>query len=108
MVFGVAMRVVPVFTGARLWSGRWRDASFYLLNAAVLTRAMQVSAEVPGLQVVATYVWVSGVLGVAAFVAFAVNVVMTMRSRPRALSAEQPPVYQHDPVATGLMGRRKP
>jgi hypothetical protein len=107
MVFGVAMRVVPVFSGATLWSGRWRDASFYLLNAAVLTRSIQVCAEVPRLQAVATYVWVSGVLGVAAFVAFAVNVVMTMRSRPRAPAGEQQPVYQHDPVAMGLMGKRE-
>ena len=105
MVFGVAMRVVPVFSGTKLWSGGWRDASFYLLNATVLTRALQLFAEVPGWQPVASLVCVSGVLGVAAFGAFAVNVVMTMRSRPRAGVGEQQPAYQHDPVAAGLMGR---
>ncbi len=105
MVFGVAMRVVPVFTGAKLWSGGWRDVSFYLLNGAVIARALQAVAELPGWQSVGAYAVLSAPLGLAAFVAFAVNVVMTMGSRPRHDTGAGQPVYENDPVAAGFTGR---
>ena len=42
MVLGVASRVVPNFTGKPLWSAGARDAAFYLLNASLLIRALEV------------------------------------------------------------------
>ena len=42
MVLGVASRVVPNFTGKALWSPGARDAAFYLLNASMVLRALEV------------------------------------------------------------------
>jgi hypothetical protein len=42
MVLGLASRVVPNFTGHTLWSPRARDAAFYLLNASMALRALEV------------------------------------------------------------------
>ena len=81
MIVGVATRIVPVFSGAPLWSGTTRDATFYLLNAAVVTRGLQVVVEVAGNETVWPYIALSGVFGLAAFIAFALNVIMTIRSK---------------------------
>lgn len=80
MIIGVATRVVPVFARAPLWSGTTREATFYLLNAAVLTRGLQAVVEITGSDAVWPYISLSGVFGVAAFIAFALNVAMTIRS----------------------------
>lgn len=84
MIIGVSMRVVPVFAGGPLWSPVCREAAYYLLNAAVLTRGLQVVVELTGLVAVWPYIALSGVLGWAAFVVFALNVVMTLRARTPA------------------------
>lgn len=88
MIIGVATRIVPVITGTPLWSAKARDATFGLLNAAVATRALQVVVELTGSDAVWPYISLSGAFGLAAFIAFALNVFMTLRSRtplaPRA------------------------
>jgi hypothetical protein len=84
MVLSVASRVVPNFTGKPLWSVTARDAAFYLLNASLLVRALEVPIGF-GLWVGAwPYIAFSGPLGVAAMVLFALNVVMTVRQQPSA------------------------
>ncbi len=87
LIIGVASRIVPVFTGNRLWSPRWREATYYLLNAAVAMRALQAVVEIGGIEVLWPYVSLSGPLGLAAFVAFSANVLMTMGARRRSLAA---------------------
>ena len=89
MIIGVATRIVPVFTGAPLWSSKTRDATFALLNAAVAARALQVVVELAGSEAVWPYISLSGAFGLAAFVAFATNVFMTIRSRT-AVAATAP------------------
>ncbi len=87
LIIGVATRIVPVFTGSRLWSPRWREATYYLLNAAVAARALQGVVELAGAGQVWPYIALSGPLGLAAFIAFTANVMMTMRARPRPPAA---------------------
>ncbi|MDE2484868.1 MAG: DUF542 domain-containing protein [candidate division NC10 bacterium] len=82
MIIGVAARLIPVFAGTPLWSKGWRDAAFYLLNAAVVVRGLEVLVEVVGLSDMWPYISFSGLLGVGAFAAFAVNVFMTVRAHP--------------------------
>ena len=82
IIVGVAARLIPVFAGTPLWSKGWRDAAFYLLNAAVVARGLEVLVEVAGLSDVWAYISLSGPLGVGAFAAFAANVFMTMRANP--------------------------
>ena len=85
MVLGVASRVVPNFTGKPLWSPRARDAAFYLLNASMAIRALEVPVAL-GLWVQAwnLIAW-SGPLGVGAMVLFATNILMTVRRQPSPL-----------------------
>jgi hypothetical protein len=82
MVLGVASRVVPNFTGKPLWSTRARDASFYLLNASMLVRALEVPVGLGVWTGTWNYIAWSGPLGVLAMVCFTINVVMTVR-RPQ-------------------------
>ena len=88
MVLGVASRVVPNFTGKPLWSPRARDVAFYLINASMAIRAL----EVPIAFGVWTDAWNliawSGPFGVLAMILFAVNIVFTVRQQPE--SAAQP------------------
>ncbi|MBZ0169024.1 membrane protein [Candidatus Methylomirabilis lanthanidiphila] len=84
IIVGVAARLIPVFAGTPLWSTGWRDTTFYLLNAAIATRGLELLVEVAGLAGVWPYISVSGVFGVGAFAAFAVNVIMTVRAYPTA------------------------
>ena len=84
MIIGVATRIVPVITGNPMWSTTCTRATYYLLNAALATRALQVVIGVSGSEALAPYVSLSGPLGMAAFGAFATNVLMTMRLRREA------------------------
>ncbi|MBX3023952.1 NnrS family protein [bacterium] len=79
MIVGVALRILPALSGAALWSGAWRDATFWLLNAAVALRALQVVVALGGPPALWPATAVSGMLGVAALVAFTVNLAMTLR-----------------------------
>ncbi len=85
MVLGVASRVVPNFTGKPLWSPHARDAAFYLLNASMLVRALEVPIGFgvwPGAWNVIAW---SGPPAVAAMILFTINIIMTVRQRPAAL-----------------------
>ena len=79
MIIGVALRILPALSGAALWSSAWRDATFWLLNGTVALRGLQVVVAFGGPPVLWPFTAVSGVLGVAAFVAFTVNLAMTLR-----------------------------
>lgn len=78
MIFGVSMRVIPTAARLPLWSERWRDASFWLLNVGVLVRLCEVVAFGQGLQWLYPWTALSGLLTWAAFLAFATNVLMTL------------------------------
>ncbi|MDE2059701.1 MAG: DUF542 domain-containing protein [candidate division NC10 bacterium] len=100
IIVGVAARLIPVFAGTPLWSTRWRDATFYLLNATIVTRGLELLVEVAGLAEVWPYISISGLLGVGAFAAFAVNVFMTMRAHPLTVA---PGPTGIDPLADNLV-----
>lgn len=101
MVLGVASRVVPNFTGQPLWSPRARDAAFYLLNASMAIRAL----EVP----IGFGVWLgawnliawSGPMGVLAMVLFTVNILFTVRQKRSEPMQPAIPVRSLQPFAAG-------
>lgn len=100
IIVGVAARLIPVFAGTPLWSTGWRDATFYLLNAAVITRGLELLVEVAGLADVWPYISISGLVGVGAFAAFTANVFMTVRMRPLTVAAG---TTETDPLADNLV-----
>lgn len=100
IIVGVAARLIPVFAGTPLWSTGWRDATFYLLNAAVITRGLELLVEVAGLADVWPYISISGLVGVGAFAAFTANVFMTVRMRPLTVAADP---TETDPLADNLV-----
>jgi uncharacterized protein involved in response to NO len=101
MVLGIASRVVPNFTGKPLWSPRARDAAFYLLNASMAIRALEVPIGF-GLwpQAWNLIAW-SGPLGVLAMVLFTINIMMTVRQRPATVLQPAVAVQSLHPIATG-------
>jgi hypothetical protein len=100
MVLGVASRVVPNFTGKPLWSVKIRDAAFYLLNASMLVRALELPIGF-GFWVGAwPYIAWSGPLGVAAMVLFALNIIMTVRQQPSVVAQPVIPAAALQPRST--------
>lgn len=93
MMLGVASRVVPNFTGKALWSPGARDAAFYLLNASMAFRALEVPVGLGFWPQAWNYIAFSGPLGVAAMVLFTMNVIMTVR--PQHAPLIQPAVPAH-------------
>jgi uncharacterized protein involved in response to NO len=85
MVLGVASRVVPNFTGKPLWSPYARDGAFYLLNASMAVRALEVPIGFGFWPQAWNLIAWSGPLGVLAMMLFTMNIIMTMRQRPPAL-----------------------
>ena len=82
MVLGVASRVVPNFTGNALWSPRGREAAFYLLNASMVVRALEVPIGFGIWSEAWNLIAWSGPLGVMAMLIFALNIAATVRQRP--------------------------
>ena len=72
-----------------------RGAAFYLLNASMLVRALELPIAFGFL--VGAWSWIawSGPLGVIAMALFAVNIIMTVRQQPS-------PVLQHQIPAQAL------
>ena len=73
MVFGVALHVLPRFTGRTLFSERAADVQFWTANAGLVAMSagwMAAAGEVAR---------VGGALVWASFMLFALNVVMTVR-----------------------------
>jgi hypothetical protein len=97
MVLGVASRVVPNFTGNPLWSSKARDAAFYLLNASMLVRALEVPIGLGmWVQTWNAIAW-SGPLGVLAMVCFTLNIVMTIRHPQSGLTMPAIPAQSLGP-----------
>ena len=73
MIFGIALHVLPRFTGRSLYSERLADAHFALVNLGLLT---MVAGWLGGIAAFAT---TGGLLLWVGFAAFAVNVIGTVR-----------------------------
>jgi hypothetical protein len=101
MVLGVASRVVPNFTGNPLWSPRARDAAFYLLNASMLVRALEVPIGFGMWSGAWNLIAWSGPLGVLAMLLFAINILMTVRQQPSPLAQPVVPLRSLQPLAAG-------
>ena len=100
MVIGVASRVVPNFTGKPLFSPRARDAAFYLLNASMAVRALEVPIAFGVWPAAWNYIAWSGPLGVLAMLLFTINIFMTIRQQPaNALQPAAMPQVLHPLVA---------
>jgi uncharacterized protein involved in response to NO len=98
MVLGVASRVVPNFAGKPLWSSHARDAAFYLLNASMLVRALEVPIGFgvwPGAWNLIAW---SGPPAVAAMILFAMNIIMTIRQQPSLLVQPTVPAQSLQPL----------
>jgi uncharacterized protein involved in response to NO len=101
MVLGVASRVVPNFTGKPLWSGHVRDAAFYLLNASMAVRALEVPIGLGFWVQSWNFIAWSGPLGVLAMALFMINIVMTVRQRRSPLLHPAVPAQALQPIVTG-------
>jgi hypothetical protein len=86
LIVGMSLRILPVFSGKRLWSPRLAYATYALLLAAVALRLLQYPAAfAPRLYVIGSYM---GIPVVLALLFFTFNLVRTMRgSSPPALPA---------------------
>lgn len=73
MVFGVALHVLPRFTGRNLFSERLADAQFVLVNVGLLA---MVGGWLAGARL---FIGMGGALLWAGFLLFAVNVIATVR-----------------------------
>ncbi len=98
MVVGVASRVVPNFTSKPLWSSNARDAAFYLLNASMLFRALEVPIAFGVLVNAWSWIAWSGPPGVLAIALFALNIFMTVRQQHRADVLPGIPVRAIEPL----------
>lgn len=78
MIFGVAARALPAFLARRLWSPRLQLATIVLVNLGVALRVAPQAVTADG-AVGNGIVGLSGALAYAALVAFAINVVRTLR-----------------------------
>ncbi len=90
MILGVASRVLPVFTGHRLWSPRLRAATWWLLNLGVLLRGLEAAVAAGVWPAAWPFIALSGPPAVAAMFLFTGNVMMTMRGQTSALRPSGP------------------
>lgn len=111
MMLGVGYRVLPIFHGANLWSPRLMRASFWHWAAGStlsLAMAFNKAYETPW-----SYVWagIAGWLVFAALAMFAVNAVMTLRTRHEAYRRGEPvglntrvaELLEADPVSRSVL-----
>lgn len=75
MIYGVGLHVLPRFSGRSLFSERLADAQFWMANAGLLLMAVGWLLEESHL------LTIGGVLAWAGMVAFAVNILFTVRLR---------------------------
>ena len=97
---GVASRVVPNFTGKPLWSPYARDAAFYLLNASMAVRALEVPIGFGVWPQAWNLIAWSGPLGVLAMLLFTMNIIMTIRQQPAALMQPAVSAQALQPLST--------
>jgi hypothetical protein len=98
IMMGVATRILPVFTGNALWSRRGRTATFYLVNASVVLRALEAVVAFGFVPAAWPYIALAGPPALAAVVLFGLNVVLTIYGRPAAAA--------QTPSAAGIADRR--
>jgi NnrS protein/uncharacterized protein DUF542 len=86
LIVGMSLRILPVFSGKRLWSPRLAYATYALLLGATALRLLQYPAAFrPALYRVGSFM---GVAVVLALVLFAFNLVRTMRGGgPKSIPA---------------------
>src|SRR5262249_35570143 len=77
LIVGMSLRILPVFSGKRLWSPRLAYATYGLLLAATLMRLLQYPAAFsPRFYVIGSYM---GIPVVLALILFKLNLFRTMR-----------------------------
>ena len=101
MVLGVASRVVPNFTGQPLWSPRAREAAFYLINASMVVRSLEVPIGLGYWPQAWNLIAWSGPLGVLAMLLFTVNILFTVRQKRPAMIPSAIPVQPLQTLAAG-------
>ena len=88
LIVGMSLRVLPVFTGKRLWSPRLAYVTYVLVIGGAAMRLLQYPAAFyPVFYEIGSYM---GIPVVLALVLFTANLVFTMRSRPPGPSAALP------------------
>jgi uncharacterized protein involved in response to NO len=88
LIIGMSFRILPVFSGKRLWSPRLAYVTYALLLAATTMRLLQYPAAFkPTFYVISSYM---GIPVVLALVFFTFNLLRTMRARevPSAVRAQ--------------------
>jgi len=81
LIVGMSLRILPVFSGKRLWSPGLAYATYALLIGAAALRLLQYPAAFhPVLYQVGSFM---GIAVVLALILFTFNLVRTMRGRPR-------------------------
>jgi len=88
LIVGMSFRILPVFSGRRLWSPSLAFATYGLLLGGVALRLLQYPAAFrPVFYVIASYMGVPVVIAIALF---AFNLVQTIRSAPSAATSSRP------------------
>lgn len=89
ILIGMTARVLPVFTGVPLWKPPWREAAFYLLNAAVVVRVLEVVSAFAGSDGTMRSASISGPLALGAFFIFGISTLRAGLEKPqRVVTAE--------------------
>jgi hypothetical protein len=95
IMVGMALRIIPVFRGVPLWSGRLREITFWLLAVGnvirVLFQSLSAAAGPAWLRVAG----ISGLLELAALALFGINIWKTMDTvtvEDRAAASYRPPI----------------
>ncbi len=79
MIVGVTSRLVPMFSGRPLWGAHGREATYWLLNAAVAARGLQVVVERGGPWALWPWIALSGPLAAAGLLVFTVAIIRSAR-----------------------------
>src|SRR5262249_21717983 len=85
IIIGMSFRILPVFSGKRLWSPRLAQATYALILLATAMRLLQYPAAFrPVFYVIGSYM---GIPVVLALVLFVLNLMRTMRGGPASGAA---------------------
>ncbi len=96
LIVGMSLRILPVFSGKRLWSPRLALATYALLLGATVLRLLQYPAAfAPVLYQIGSFM---GIAVVLALVLFVFNLVRTMRAPSASAAPPRPPFASALPV----------